>query len=103
MVSQRTVSQVREVAKRIAEAAMLAMVWSMLSVQALGQWLIGRSLLVPRRQRAQGTLEIIIAMAVLGVLALSVWKLIGPAVLIKAGAVAQDLQTSGSGTNGTGG
>ena len=98
MASQRTVSQVREVAQRIAEAAMLAMVWSMLGVQALGQWLIGRSLLVPRRQRAQGTLEIIIAMAVLGVLALSVWKLIGPAVIAKASAVAQDLQTSGSGT-----
>src|SRR5579859_538704 len=41
MVSQRTVSQVREVAQRIADAAMLAMVWSILSVQALGQWLIG--------------------------------------------------------------
>jgi len=102
MVSQRTVSQVREVAQRIAEIAMLAIVWSTLSMQALGQRLIGRSLLVPRRQRAQGTLEIIIAMAVLGVLALAVWKIIGPAVIAKANAVGGDLNTSGTGATGTG-
>ena len=42
-------------------------------------------------------------MAVLGVLGLAVWRVIGPAVMAKATGVATDLQTSGTGATGTGG
>ena len=93
----------RQAAGQALEAGTLAMLWLLLSVQELSQWLLGRWLLVPRRQRAQGTIEILIAMAVLGVLALAVWRVIGPAVMAKATGVATDLNTSGTGLTGTGG
>jgi hypothetical protein len=84
-------------AAQAAETGMLALLWLLLSLQALEQWLVGR-----RRQRAQNTVEIAIGMAVVAVLALAVWKVIGPAVLAKANAVATDLTQAGSGTTGTG-
>jgi hypothetical protein len=88
----------------VAEAVAVFALWLFLSAQALGQSMVVRLGALPRsRSRAQSTIEIIIAMAVLGVLGLAVWRVIGPAVMAKAAGVANDLQTSGTGATGTGG
>jgi hypothetical protein len=104
MDSRWTFAYMRQTAAEVGEAAMVSMLWLMLSMQAVCQWLFGGQwLLAPRRQRAQGTIEILIAMAVLGVLALAVWRVIGPAVMTRANGIATDLNTAGSGATGTGG
>ncbi len=102
MDARRTFVQLRQAAGQIAESVIVATLWLVLGVQAIAEWLVTRWLAVPRRQHAQGTIEILIAMAVLGVLALAVWRVIGPAVMDKATGVATDLQTSGTGPTGTG-
>jgi len=96
--------RLRHDAALVAEAVALFALWLFLSAQALGQGLVVRLGTVSRsRSRAQATMEILIAMAVLGVIGLGVWKIIGPAIIAKATGVATDLQTSGTGTTGTGG
>ena len=97
MESTWTFGQVRQAVERVATATMIALLWLLLSLQALGTWL-----LVPRRQRAQTTVEILIGMAVVAVIALAVWRLIGPAIVAKANAVVTDLNTAGTGPTGTG-
>ena len=85
------------------DALIVAGLWLTLSTQALGQWLMAQlGAMRLSRARGQGTLEILIGMAVLGVLALAVWRLIGPALIARATGVATDLQTSGTGPMGTG-
>lgn len=97
MDSSRTFAHMRRAAAQAAETAVLAMLWLTLSLQACEQWLVGR-----QRQRAQNTVEIAIGMAVVAVLALAVWKVIGPAVLAKANEVASSLNQAGTGPTGTG-
>ena len=94
-------ARLRRAAAQLSEAAMLAILWLMLAVQAVVQWLFGYYPM-RRRQRAQSTIEIVIGMAVLAVLALAVWKVIGPAITAKANGIATDLNTSGTGPTGTG-
>jgi hypothetical protein len=98
--SSGTFTRLRRAAAQLSEAAMLAMLWLMLTVQAVVQWFVGYYPM--RRQRAQSTIEIVIGMAVLAVLALAVWKVIGPAITAKANGIATDLNTSGTGPTGTG-
>jgi hypothetical protein len=100
MNADSTFTRVRQGAAQLTEAAMLASLWLMLTVQAVAQWLVGYY--PTRRQRAQSTIEIVIGMAVLAVLALAVWKVIGPAITAKANGIATDLNTSGTGPTGTG-
>ncbi|MDQ6675372.1 MAG: hypothetical protein M3069_32345 [Chloroflexota bacterium] len=99
--SQRLI-QVRRAATQAAEAATLAMLWLMLSVLALMQWNIGDYPRWRQRQRAQSTIEIVVSMAVLAVLALAVWKVIGPAVMAKVNGIATGINTPGTGATGTG-
>src|SRR5579859_3293085 len=100
--SSRFFVQVRRATAQLADAAVLATLWLMLSVQAAAQWLIGYYPSRWQRQRAQSTIEIVIGMAVLAVLALAVWRVIGPAVIAKANGITTDLNTSGTGATGTG-
>ena len=96
--------RLRHDAALVAEAVAVFALWLFLSTQALGRGLVVRLVTVSRsRSRAQSTIEILIAMAVLGVIGLGVWRIIGPAILAKATGVATELQTSGTGPTGTGG
>ena len=100
--SSGRVMLVRRAAAQVADSAMLAMLWLILSLQAFAQWLVGYYPTLRQRQRAQSTIEIVIGMAVLAVLALAVWRVIGPAVIAKANGITTDLNTSGTGATGTG-
>jgi len=100
--SSRRFVQAGRAAAQMADAAMLAMLWLMLSAQALVQWNVGDYPRWRQRQRAQSTVEIVVSMAVLAVLALAVWKVIGPAVMAKVNGIATGVNTSGTGATGTG-
>jgi hypothetical protein len=95
--------RLRRDAVQVAEAVMVAVLWLLLSGQELGRGLVRRRATLAHRSRAQSTIEVLIAMAVLGVIGLGVWRLIGPAIMAKASGVVTDLNTAGSGTSGTGG
>ncbi len=99
---QGGMERLRRDAALVVDALLVVSLWLVLSAQAMGPWLVGRLMARPRRQPAQATIEIIIAMAVLGVLALGVWKIIGPTVLNRATGISTDLQNAGTGTTGTG-
>jgi hypothetical protein len=101
--SSGRVMQVQRAAAQVADATMLGLLWLILSLQALARWTVGYYPTLRQRQRAQSTIEIVIGMAVLAVLALAVWKIIGPAVTAKASGIATELNTSGTGATGTGG
>ena len=85
-----------------ANTAMFSLLWLALSLQALVHLLVGYCPTWRQRQRAQSTIELVIGMAVLTVLALAVWKVVGPAVTAKANSIVTDLNTSGTGVTGTG-
>jgi hypothetical protein len=96
------VVRVQKIVAVVIEAVVFATLWALLSVEAGVHWLVGRRATLAQRSRAQATTEIVIGMAILGVIGLAVWRVIGPAILAKANGIAIDLQTSGTGATGTG-
>src|SRR2546425_12689902 len=100
--SSGRVMLVRRAAAQVADTAMLAMLWLILSLQAFAQWLVGYYPTLRQRQRAQSTIEIVIGMAGLAVLALAGWGGIGPAGIAQANGITTDLNTSGPRAPGTG-
>jgi hypothetical protein len=98
----RGMIQVRRIGARVGEAILFAALWALLSVEDLVHWLVSRRDALPYRSRAQATTEIVIGMAVLGVIALAVWRVLGPAIMTRANGIATDLQTAGTGATGTG-